>query len=555
MPNNENSFFRTLFSTPSGVSPEEQFGLSRKSRWTRLREMLHIVRRHHLRNGLTPVELRSMLEELGPSFIKIGQTLSTRSEILPPAYCEELSYLQTECEPLPFDQVLAALDAIYGRHFDEIFSEIDPTPLGSASLAQVHRAVLRESGDVVAIKVQRPGVRTIMAQDIDMMRSLAKRVQRFMKDNQFIDLRDVVEELWKTFLEETDFQKEAENLAEFAELNKDVAFIRCPKPYLEYCSEEILVMEYIDGFSIRETDRLIEEGYDLEEIGEKLLDNYATQVLDHGFFHADPHPGNIDVADGCIVYLDLGIMGRLTPVERQGLGRIIEAVGHKNAAMLEDALIAFSIGGDIASIDHPMLLSTLDRILDQYATTDVANIDIGAFLTDITAAMRECKVELPSCLTAVARGLVTLEGTLLRFVGSFNMVDIINKHIRRSRDYREEFEQAAQDLVIELDRTARGMARAAEHIGDATRMLSRGQLKFNMEILGSDEPMSKLSRIVNRMTLGMIIAGSLVSAALISGMEGPQLFGLPVLSFIGFAIGTVLSIWVIVDIIRRGNNP
>ncbi len=555
MPNNDNNFLRGIFNTPSGISPEEQFGLSRKSRYARLREMMQIVRRHNLRKGLTPTELRSMLEELGPSFIKIGQTLSTRSEILPPEYCEELSYLQTECEPLSFSKVLDALDEIYGEKRSAIFEEIDPTPLGSASLAQVHRARLKDSGDVVAIKVQRPGVRTVMAQDIDMMRSLAKFAQRFMKDNQIVDLRDVVEELWRTFLEETDFKKEAENLSEFAELNKDVAFITCPKPYLELCTEEILVMEYIDGVSIRDTDELIERGYELEEIGEKLLDNYATQVLDHGFFHADPHPGNIAIAGGQIVYLDLGIMGRLTPDEREGLGRIIEAVGHKNAAMLEDALIAFSVGGEIDAIDHPKLLDILDRVIDQYASTDVANIDIGAFLTDITLAMRECKVELPSCLTAVARGLVTLEGTVIRFVGSFNMVDIINRHIRRNRDYAEEFKNAAQDLVIEMDRTARGLARAAEHVGDATRMLSRGQLKFNMEILGSDEPMRKLSHIVNRVTLGMIIAGSLVSASLISGMDGPHIFGLPIPSFIGFSIATVLSVWILVDIIRHDRNP
>ena len=157
-----------------------------------------------------------------------------------------------------------------------------------------------------------------MAQDIDMMRSLAKYAQRFMKDNQIVDLRDVVEELWQTFLEETDFDKEAQNLAEFAELNKDVAFLHCLKPYPQYCTEEVLVMEYVDGISIRDTQKLVDNGYDLAEIGEKLLDNYATQILDYGFFHADPHPGNIEIMDGCIVYLDLGNM-RARPCSRTPL--------------------------------------------------------------------------------------------------------------------------------------------------------------------------------------------------------------------------------------------
>lgn len=202
-----------------------------------------------------------------------------------------------DADPLPFKEIEHALENIYGERFSSIFSNIDPKPLGSASLAQVHKATL-SNGDVVAVKVQRPGVRATMAQDIDVMRSVAKRLSRFMKDNQMVDLRDVVEELWNTFLEETDFTKETQNLHEFALLNKDVAYIRCPMPYLEYCSEEVLVMEYIEGTSLRDTDKLVELGYDLEEIGMKALDNYATQILDFGFFHADPHPGNMFIKDG-----------------------------------------------------------------------------------------------------------------------------------------------------------------------------------------------------------------------------------------------------------------
>ena len=556
MPTSGNNLFKRVFDTPSGVSPQKQFGLTRRSRFARLRELLSIVRRYHALKGITPIELRSMLEELGPSFIKIGQTLSTRSEILPPEYCEELSHLQTDVDPLPFDEVLATLDTIYGTERRErIFSEIDSKPLGSASLAQVHRAVLRESGEEVAIKVQRPGVRITMAQDIDMMRSLAKYAQRFMKDNQIVDLRDVVEELWQTFLEETDFDKEAQNLAEFAELNKDVAFLHCLKPYPQYCTEEVLVMEYVDGISIRDTQKLVDNGYDLAEIGEKLLDNYATQILDYGFFPADPHPGNIEIMDGCIVYLDLGNMGRLTPEERAGFTRVIVAVGHESSTMLEDALIGFSVGGDVNAIDHPRLLGILDRIIDRYASAEMDEIDIGAFLTDITNAMRECKLELPSCLTAVARGLVTLEGTLINFVGSFNMVDVINGHLSRQKTPIEEFKQITRDLIISLDRSARGLARATEYIGDVTHMLSRGQLKINMEMLGSEEPMSKISRIVNRLTLGMITAGTLVSAALVSTITEPTIAGLPVLSFTGYCVGIGLTLWIIVDIIRHhGNN-
>ena len=339
----ENTLLRYFFSSGSEVDPEDRFHLNRKTRTRRLKEISDILRKHHFLKGFTPEAFRAMLEDLGPSFVKIGQTLSTRSEILPKAYCDELAKLQMECDPLPFEAILEALDDIYGDAQGDVFDAIDPTPLGSASLAQVHKARL-VTGEIVAVKIQRPGVKTTMAQDIDIMRMVARYAARFMKDEQMLDLRDVVEELWATFLEETDFQREAANLEEFARLNKGVAFIDCPKVHTELCGEYVLVMEYIDGIPILATDRLRKAGYDLEEIGEKILDNYASQILDHGFFHADPHPGNLLVRSGKIVYIDLGIMGRLSPRDRAGFGNIIQAVGMESSSELKDALLCHREG-------------------------------------------------------------------------------------------------------------------------------------------------------------------------------------------------------------------
>ena len=246
----ENTFLRHFLTARADVDPEDQFGLSRSVRVKRVHEIVHILRKHNFLQGFTPEELRALFEDLGPSFIKVGQTLSTRSEILPHAYCKALSQLQQECEPMPFETVLIALDAIYGIDREKIFASIDPHPLGSASLAQVHRATLT-TGEEVAIKVQRPGVRATMAQDIDVMRSLARRLSHYMKDAQMVDLRDVVEELWVTFLEETDFLNEARNLDEFNRLNADIVYVRAPKPYMQYCREEVLVMEYVPASGIR----------------------------------------------------------------------------------------------------------------------------------------------------------------------------------------------------------------------------------------------------------------------------------------------------------------
>ena len=535
----ENTLLKHFFRDRAEFDPDKQFGLSRKTRTRRLREIVMLMRKHHVMDGLSPNQFRDILIDLGPSFIKIGQMLSLRSEILPRAYCDALSELQMDCDPMPFEETLAVLQGIYGERFDKIFKEIDPKPLGSASMAQVHRAVL-SNGEEVAVKVQRPGVRATMAQDIDVMRSVAKHASRFMKDNQMLDLRDVVEELWVTFLEETDFLKEAHNLEEFARLNKDVVYVTCPRPYMEYCTQEVLVMEYVKGISIRDTKRLVENGYDLEEIGLKVMDNYATQILEHGFFHADPHPGNIFIHEGKVIYIDLGIMGRLSLRDRAGFGNIIKAVGSKNAAELKDALITFSVAHDMNAIDHPRFLAELDNVLESYGSTDVADIDIGALLSDIMVLTRQCKVTLPASVTAVSRGIVTMEGSLQECLAQTNIIDIM-----------QELENYTKELLISLNASARSLVKAAEYSGDTLRMLSRGQLKVNMEMLSSPEPLYKVGRIANRLAMSLVIAGLLVSGSLIIAVDMPHVFGLPFLSLIEYVSAFALSAWLVWDMFHK----
>ena len=547
----DNTLLRYFFSSDGSIDPENRFHLNRKTRTRRLREISGILRRHKFLRGFSPEAFRAMLEDLGPSFVKIGQTLSTRSEILPVAYCDELAKLQTACEPLPFDEMLAALDDRFGDRRKNIFVHIDPKPLGSASLAQVHRAVL-ETGDVVAVKIQRPGVKETMALDIDIMRMFARQAARFMKDEQMLDLRDVVEELWATFLEETDFRREAENLAEFAQMNEGVAYIECPKVYPDLCSEYVLVMEYIDGTPIYDSEHLLEQGYDFEEIGSKMLDNYATQILDDGFFHADPHPGNVLVRAGRIVYIDLGNMGRLSARDRAGFGDIISAVGKLDSSELKEALLRFAVSKDNSLIDHTRFLADLDLLLADYGSCDVSEIDIGAFLNDILALTRQCRVTLPPSITSVSRGIVTIEGTVGPFIPNLNIVSIINAHILNSKNERDELVSALEDLARSLRSSAVGSMDALAYSGDALKMLTRGQLKMNMEVLGSEAPLTRVSKIVNRLTIALIIAGLFIGSSMLSlsTME-PRLLGVPVLAFFGYLGAAVLSLWIVYDIARR----
>ena len=322
--------------------------------------------------------------------------------------------------------------------------------------------------------------------------------------------------------------------------------------YFELCTEYVLVMEYVQGIPISHSDELIAHGYDLEEIGVKLLDNYASQILDAGFFHADPHPGNIIIRGGQIVYIDLGIMGRLSDRDRLGFEGIIKAVGMRDSAGLKSALIRYAVQKDNAAIDHAHFLADLDDLLSDYASADISNIDIGALLNDIMALTRACKVTLPSSVAAVARGIVTIEGTVASYIGDLNIVGIINDHLKGKVDKQAEFEQEMEDLVRALYASGRGLLAASSYAGEALKMLTRGQLKMNMEVLGSEAPLSKLAKIINRLTIGIIIAGLFIGSSMLSlsSME-PRLLGVPVLAFFGYLGAAVLSVWVVFDISKR----
>ena len=532
---------------------DDRYRVTRAAKLQRLREVLRIAARYEILHGLTPQTLRSLLEELGPMFVKAGQILSMRSEILPQSFCEELTKLRTDVEPMDRDTLLDTLREEYSQPLEDLFDAIDDVPLGSASVAQVHKARLI-TGELVAIKVQRPHVQELMAQDISIMRSLARRAQRFMGNEQFIDLKSVVDELWLSFREETDFLVEARSLQEFRRNNRDVKFIDCPKPYPELCTRHVVVMDYVDGIPIGDTQRLVDEGYDLSEIGTKLVDNYAQQMLDDGFFHADPHPGNLVVRGGKIVYFDLGIMGRLTSHDRRALQDMIFAVGRRDAAGLKDGLLRFSLS-DTSEVDHAHLLGDLDAIIEEFGDADLQDLDIGAFLNNLISMARKSGIKLPSTVTMLGRSLVTLEGVVNDFLPGVSMIDIITQHVRTHLDARVVAQHEAERLGSEAVAASHGLLGAAAQADLAMSMLTRGQLRMNLDLAGTEDPMHDMARAADRLTMGIIIAGLFIGSSVVYYARiKPVIFGIPVIGFIGYLVALGMGLALIRQIVMDGRR-
>ncbi len=519
------------------------------ARLSRVREILSIVRRYDIFHGLTPESLRRLLEELGPTFVKAGQILSMRSEILPESFTHELAKLRTDVEPMDRETVLQALRDEYDKPIEEIFDAIDDRPLGSASVAQVHKAKL-VTGELVAVKVQRPHVQEIMAQDIAIMRSLTKYMDRFMGDEQFLDLQSVMDELWQSFREETDFLVEARSLEEFRRNNADCAYVSCPRPFPTLCTRHVVVMDFVQGIPIDQTKRLEEAGYDLSEIGTKLVDNYTKQMIDDGFFHADPHPGNLVISGGKIVYLDLGIMGRLSSHDRKALADMVEAVAKLDSAGLADGLIRFSIS-DTSKIDHAHLLQDLDAIVADYGTSDLSDLDIAAFVNSLVSMARKNGIELPGTVTMLARSLVTLEGVVDRLMPDASIVQIIEHHLRAYASPAQLAKKETERFALESVSAAHGMLGAASKADLAMKMLTRGQLRMNLDIAGTADPLEDIGRIANRLTMSIIVAGLFIGSSVVYYARiQPVIFGIPVIGFLGYFLALILGVWVAHDIIR-----
>ena len=530
-----------------------RYHLTRRGRFKRIRQIWNIARRFDLRHGLTPVTMRLMFEALGPTFVKVGQILSMRSEMLPQSFCDELAKLRADADPMPYSVVLDTLAAEYGRPVTEIFRHIDPTPLGSASLSQVHRATL-VTGEDVAVKVQRPGVRDTMAQDVSIMRSVARYAAKFVHAAQVIDLQGVVEELWDTFEAETDFLIEARNLRDFKQFCASYRYMDCPKPYMSLCTEHVVVMEYVEGISVSHPRQLVAAGYDLQDIGTKLVDNYATQILDDGFFHADPHPGNIIIRGGQIMLIDLGMTGRLNAKTRSVLREMIFAVAKQDSPALADGLLRFA-GSEANPDDYPSLLADLDSIVKEFGTVDLRDLDIAAFLNSLTQLAARHHIEVPSTVTTVGRALVTLEGLLDEFIPDVNMIEIISSHIAASRSKGDAARDEAKTLGLEGMRALHGLLSTLGDASVASRMLTRGQLKVNAELVGADEPMRLLSDMVNRLTMALIVVGLFVGSSIVyfAGIK-PVVFGIPIVGFLGYVIAFILSAWIVVDIYFKGRR-
>ncbi|MDO5558006.1 MAG: AarF/UbiB family protein [Oscillospiraceae bacterium] len=514
----------------------------------RLQEILSILKKHEIVKGLSPEKLRLILEDFGPTFVKLGQIMSMRSDVLPVAYCHELEKLRADVNPLTFEKIVGVLEDEYGMNTDEIFSSIEAEPLGSASIAQVHAAVLKD-GTKIVVKVQRPDIREVMAVDFSLMRKAVKAL-KLIPVGEMIDFNMVLDELWTVSQQELDFLVEAKHAQEFYELNKDIEYVTCPVINTRLTTSKVLVMEYIDGFAVDNMEKIRENGYDPDEIGTKLAENYVKQVVDDGFFHADPHPGNIRIRDGKIVWIDMGMMGRLSNKDKSLIKSAVRAVAENDVNGLKSVIL--QMGFCNAPVNHIRLYADIDNLLEKYASCDLGSMNMGKILEEVSTVAAAHKITLPKGVLILVRGMITIEGVLSEISPDLNVVMITKNHV--VADFLDDFdikkgvESGARRIYASTSKSLDIPSLCA----DLLRTAIKGQAKLNMDITGSKEPLDKIDAMVTKLIVGILAASLLLGSSIICTTDmTPRTLGIPSLGFLGYITAFILTIWIIITSKRR----
>ena len=473
------------------------------------KEILAILKKYDYSEGLTPAMTVDILQDLGPTFVKLGQIASTHTDMIPVEYCDALAKLRSSVAPMDAETVHAQIEKHLGKPANEIFAFFDDNPLGAASIGQVHKAELQD-GTIVAVKVRRPGVVDTVAQDFALIERILGIGERFSSDKEGgMDLMTMVKELEETSTIELDFTNEARNLIRFYENNEGRENVTSPKCYEDLTNEAILTEDFVAGPEVGDTE-YVESLSDEERdrLGNLLADNYVNQILIDGFYHADPHAGNVLLVDDGIEWIDFGMMGHINSKQRQNLLDLVTALVKRDSYGLKRCVL--QIAHPRGPINHGELLDMCEQMTAQFADSDLESFDTGDLISSITSNLEGEGYDIDPFLTNLGRGLITIEGTVKALSPRVNIMDCMTRHINTGFD-PDMLERIVQNLVMKGVQGVDDLAGLPTKAVETLDMFQKSQLK-----MGGDfglEP--KTLKAVNALTKNLML--TLIALALFLG--------------------------------------
>jgi len=514
-------------------------------------QMVSRKRREKIEKLTRAERVRMALEELGPTFVKLGQILSTRPDLIPLEYLQELTRLQDDVPPFSYEEVREIIQLETGKTPEEVFQHFEKTPLAAASIGQVHKARLKD-GEELAVKVQRPGIRKIIEVDLEIMLHLASLMERHVEGAKTHHPTRIVEEFAQSLEKEIDYTIEASHIERFARQFMDDETIYVPKVFHEITTKRILVMEFIEGIKASEVDHLRQEEYDFQEIAARGADLTMKQVFVHGFFHADPHPGNIFILpNNVICYLDFGMMGRINRQEREDFADLVTHVVQRDEKRLPGALLK------LAEYEEEPNKGELERdlagFIDQYLYCPLRELEVGRLLERLLEILTKHRLHLKPDLFLMIKALSSVEGLGRMLDPNFEIIKHAEPFIRHVRFNRLSPKRIAEDMIdsgtdlIDLLKEIPGELRTI------LKQAREGKVRIEFEHRGLDPMLFTHNRISNRIAFAIVLASLIIGSSLIvvSGIP-PKWHEIPIIGLAGFIVAGIMGFWLLISILRRG---
>jgi ubiquinone biosynthesis protein len=493
------------------------------------------------------IRIRLAIEELGPTFIKFGQIMSTRAELLPPPLIQELEKLQDHTNPLPFDQVLPVI-AEACPDYKEYFLEIEEAPVASASIAQVHRALLRD-GTEVALKIQRPGIEEIIETDIVILQSLAARLERVVPESRIYNPTGMVQDFASQIRKELDFLKDGRNADRLRKNFKGVRGIKVPKIFWEHSSRHFLVMEFIHGTKVTNVDELRAEGIDLRKIAKLGFNAYLKQIFEDGFFHGDPHPGNLFITkDGTLVFLDFGVFGVLRPEKRFLFVRLLHGIIHTDVNMLLNSFEG--LGVVIKEENREAIKDDLfTALLDSEGFTLGEN-NFASVVNDLTEVLRRYEIRVPTSLMLMLKVIVMILDIGIKLDPEFNFDKEVHPFLENITDRMNLPDHLIKQATRSLLEATDGLFDLPRNINQTLKKLSTGTVR--VEIVETDilKLQESLDRLSDKLLIGFVTAAVVVGSSLVllsSDLTLPNFVWL--LAVVGYSAAMLVGFYAIYHVV------
>lgn len=498
------------------------------------------------------VRIRMAIEELGPTFVKLGQVLATRADIFPPQWIAEFAKLQDNVPPVPFEFLMPDLEKALGQSPFLVFNHLQTTPIAAASIAQVHLAELQD-GTPVVLKIRRPNIQQRIEADLRLLSHLGRIVESEMPEARRFQPGKIIGQFAKSLRRELDLAAEGRNTDRFAQNfagNEDIHFAQI---YWEHTSEELLVMERIVGIPGNDVERAIQSGLDCKTLAAHGANSVLKMVLIDGFFHADPHPGNVFyLPDSRIAMIDCGMVGRLTIERRDEIADLLAALVAKDYDTLLGILVAWA--GDV-QINESKLAGDIDEFLLNYENASLKQIRFGTLLNDLTTVMRENHLSVPPDLAMLFKALVTLEGLGRQLDPDFQIVKHLTPFVKQVIFSRYKpaalFKRGRKGVMGMLDM----VTSFPRDIGNLLRDLRRGRVKIELDMKRLDHFGHQLDHSTNRLTIALITSSLIIGSSIVMTVKGgPTLFGLPAFGFLGFFVASIFGFWLMLSIWRSNSE-